>query len=273
MKYTRLMTLLLFLLIILSLSFPAAAQSTESDNKAVAVDNMIASGGETSFRILIKNDDTQLHKYTLSYGVLPKEFQADFSLNGKVIGQLEVKTGESTVATLNVKASELASAGTTVIGIEAGRDDGRKYFLTVSVTVNHDYSLMITNRMKGLNVISGQDLSFDVSVLNNGSKKLDNIMLSLDLPYKWIQQGTNPERLSLKPGENGLYKVKISVPLSQVSGNNKMKVSAVSGDTTSSKVEIPVTVQNNPSYLIWIIGIIAVAGLGTLLYFRKHGRR
>lgn len=168
---------------------------------------------------------------------------------------------------------EQAPEGTTVINVETKRDDGQTGTLPVSVTVNRAYSLLITSRVTGLSVITGQDLSFEVSVMNNGSKSMEGTKLSLDLPYKWILQGTNPEKLSLKPGESGLYKVKVSIPPSQASGNSKIKAYADSANAASPKVEIPVSVQNNPSFLFWIIGIVAVAGIGTLLYFRKHGRR
>ena len=212
-------------------------------------------------------------KDALTYGMLPKGLQADFTLDGKIINEVEVKAQDSVIAVLKVNVPARASAGTTVIDAQAKRDDGQIYELPVSVTVNNDYSLLITNRIDGLSVITGQDLSFDVSVLNNGSKNLDNVKLSLDLPYKWILQNTNPEKLSLKPGEDGLFKVKISIPPSQVSGNYKIKAAAISDSTTSPKIEIPVSVQNNPNYLFWVIGFIAAAGFGTLLYFRKHGRR
>lgn len=256
-----------------ALTLPASAQSAGNGSKTAAVDNMVSSNGEAFFRLYIKNDDSRNHKYELIYGLIPKGLQADFILDGKIINEVDVKAQDSIIVGLKVKIPSQATAGTTVIDAQAKRDDGQINELPVSVTVNNDYSMAITNRIDGLSVITGQDLSLDVSVLNNGGKNLDNIKLSLDLPYKWILQDTNPGKLSLKPGENGLYKVKISIPPSQVSGNCKIKATAVSDSITSQKVEIPVTVQNNPNYLFWVIGVIAAAGLGTLLYFRKHGRR
>lgn len=256
-----------------ALPLSISAQSVNNGSKTAAVDVMASSAGEASYRLFIKNDDSRQHKYALTYGVLPNGLQADFTLDGKIINELEVKAQDSVIAGLKVKMPANVSAGTTVINAEAKRDDGQIYELPVSVTVNNDYSLLITNRITGMRVITGQDLSFDVSVLNNGSKNLDNIKLSFDLPYKWMLQSSNPEKLSLKPGENGLYKVKIFISPSQASGNNTIKASAVSDNITSPKIEIPVTVQNNPNYLFWVTGVILAAGLGTLLYFRKHGRR
>lgn len=262
MKRFRMMVLMLFVFgLISALPLSASAQSVSNDSKALTVDAMVSSNGEASFRLFIKNDDSRQHKYALTYWLLPKGLQADFALDGKIINEVEVKAQDSVIVDLKVKMPARASAGTTVIGVEAKRDDGQVYALPVSVTVNRDYSLLITNRINGLSVITGQDLSLDVSVLNNGSKNLDNIKLSLDLPYKWILQGTNPDKLSLKPGENGLYRVKVSISPSQVSGNNTIKAFAVSDTIASPKVEIPVSVQNNPNYLFWVIGVIVAAAL------------
>lgn len=274
MQHFRKMAFMFVILGLLSaLPISVSAQPAGNGGKTAGVDTMAASNGEAAFRLFIKNDDSQPHKYALTYGILPNGLQADFILDSKIINEVEVKAQDSVIAVLRVKMPVRASAGTTVINVNIKRDDGQVYDLPVSVTVNNDYSLLITNRIDGLSVITGQDLNFDVSILNNGSKNLNNIKLSFDLPYKWMLQGSNPEELSLKPGENGLYKVKISIPPSQVSGNNTIKASAVSNNITSPKIEIPVTVQNNPNYLFWAIGVIAAAGAGTLLYFRKHGRR
>lgn len=69
-----------------------------------------------------------------------------------------------------------------------------------------------------------------------------------------------------------LIYLSVSIPPSQASGNSKIKAYADSANAVSPKVEIPVSVQNNPSFLFWIIGIVVVAGIGTLLYFSKYVR-
>lgn len=272
MKHLKRVVLLFIILALLSaMAVSVSAQSVSSSE--LTANTMVSSTNEAFFKLLIKNDDSKPHSYVLSYGPVPDGLQAYFALDGKIATKIEVKAQESAIVSFMVKMPDKTPAGTTAIDTQAIRDDGQVFMLPVSVTVNHDYSLIITNRLNGLSAITGQDLSFDVSVINNGRKNLDNIKLSVDLPYKWMLQGTNPEKLSLKPGESGTYKVKVSIPPSQVSGNNTLKVSAASDSTASPKVDIPVAVQNNPNYLFWVIGILVLAGAGTLLYFRKHGRR
>ena len=272
MKHLKRVTLLFIVLALLSsLPIPISARSTDSG--AFTVNVMASVANEALFRLLIKNDDSGTHKYLLQCGVVPGVQQAYFTLDGKIATQVEVNAHDSIEVIFTVKMSDNSPAGTTAIDTQATRDDGQVFVLSVSVTVSHDYSLAITNRLDSLSAIIGQELSFDISVSNNGNKKLDNIKLSFDLPYKWVLQGINPKKLSLKPGETGTYKVRVSIPPSQASGNSTIKVSAVSDNTVSPKVEIPVSIHNNPNYLFWVIGIIMLTGAGTLLYFRKHGRR
>lgn len=272
MKCLKKVTLLFILLAVLSsLSISVSAQPV--DSRAFTINAMASATNEASFRLLIRNDDSSPHKYLLKYGLVTGVQQAYFTLDGKTVTQVEVNAKDSVEVIFSVKMPDNSPAGTTIIDTQAARDDGQVLTLSVSVTVNHDYSLAITNRLDNLSVITGQELSFDISVSNNGNKSLDNIKLSFDLPYKWVLQGTNPEKLSLKPGEIGTCKVRVSISPSQVSGNSTIKVSAVSDNVASPKVEIPVSVHNNPNYLFWVIGIIVLVGAATLFYFRKHGRR
>lgn len=164
-------------------------------------------------------------------------------------------------------------AGTEIIKVNVKRDDGQAEILPLSVTTSSDYSLRITNHIKGLNVINGQNTNFDIEVKNTGSKILNNVNLKIEVPYKWILQSVNPQKLQLKPGEGGLFKVQISIPASEMAGNKFIKLSSISGNITSPLTEIGITVQNNPSYLYFILGLILLIGIGTLLYFRKNGRR
>jgi uncharacterized membrane protein len=261
-----------FLPVLLS-SVSVSASAQPAGTSAFTVNAVASATDEASFRLLITNDDSGPHKYLLKYGPVPAVQQAHFTLDGKIVTQVDINAGDGAEMMFAVKLSDGSPAGTTAIEVQAARDDGQVFILPVSVTVNQDYSLVITSRLDNLSAITGQELSFDISVSNNGNKNLDNIKLSLELPYKWMLQDANPGKLALKPGESGTCKVRVSIPPSQVSGNNIIKVFAVSDNTASPKVEIPVSVHSDPSSLFWVTGIIALAGAGTLLYFRRHGRR
>lgn len=248
-----------------------AAPSLES-SQMVAVDSL-ESKGVSSYRISVQNTDINSHKYALSYEILPSDFKAEFLHENKVTKEIEVKAKETTVILFEVDVPMSVKAGTKMIKVNVKRDDGYTEAIPLSVTINSDYSLGIINQVKGLNVINGQSTSFDIEVKNTGSKILNNISLKLELPYKWILQGVNPEKLQLRPGESGLFKVRISIPTSENSGNKSIKLYSISDSISSSKTEIVITVQNNPNYFYFIVGFIIIVAIATLLYFRKNGRR
>lgn len=240
--------------------------------QTVAVDSLV-SKGISSYRISVKNTDIKSHKYSLSYGTLPSKFKAEFLLEGKVTKQIEVKAKDTVVVLLQVDVPMNVKAGTEIIKVNVKRDDGQNDMLPLSVTINNDYSLVITNQVKGLNVINGKSTSLDIEVKNTGSKILNNVSLKLELPYKWIDQSGNPVKLQLRPGESGLFKVQILIPTSENAGNKSIKLYSFSDSIKSPQTEIIITVQNNPNYFYFIVGFIIIAGIGTLLYFRKNGRR
>lgn len=259
----------LCLIIILAVCFSSAIFASPSDN-SLAVDSLISSD-TASYRIMIKNDDIVSHKYILPSKKLSEEFKATFFLNNKVINEVAINAGDTVIT--NLQASSVKkTTGTKVLNVEVKRDDGKIYTLPLSITANSEYSLTITNQINGLNVINGQNLDFDIAVSNTGSKDINNVGLKFELPYKWLQS-INPEKASLKSGEQALFKVKVAVPPTQTSGNNKIKIMAVSDNTSSRENEISVTVQNNPRFIYWAIGLIIIIGLSTLAYFKKHGRR
>jgi len=249
-----------------------SASTLVKAGQTVAVDSLV-SKGISSYRISVKNTDINSHKYSLSYGTLPSNFKAEFLLEGKVAKQIEVKAKDTVVVLLQVDVPRNVKAGTEIIKVNVKRDDGQNDMLPLSVTMNNDYSLVLTNQVKGLNVINGKSTSFDIEVKNTGSKLLSNVSLKLELPYKWILQSLNPEKVDLKPGESGLFKVQISIPTSETAGNKSIKLASISGSISSPQSEIVITVQNNPNYFYFVVGFIIIIGIVTLLFFRKNGRR
>lgn len=239
------------------------------------IDIMASRGADVSTRVLIKNDDVKVHNYTPNLNAISKEFKGRFTLNNKIIDKFILKSGESEVINLKIKVPKTAKAGSNNFKVEIKRDDGKITALPLSITINNEFSLSITNSVSGLSVINGQNLTFDVTVLNTGSKKLDNIGLKFNMPAKWIMQSITPKNLVLKPDEKGVFKVQIMVPSTQVTGNFKLDLvaSVATNKIISTNDTIPVIVQSNPNFIYWIIGLIIISCIGTVIYFRMQGRR
>lgn len=273
MKQTKAITMLILVSAIILLTLLSPFASLAQAEQSISADTLVLAGGEASFRMLVKNDDNKPHKFLLSCINLQNDFSPIFLQDNKAVASIEIKAMVSSIILLKISIPQSAKAGSDAFAVIIKRDDGKTYTLPLSYTVNRDYSLEITNRIDGLNVINGQSLSFDVAVSNTGSRQLDNVGLKLDLPYKWLVQSITPEKAALKANENRVFKVRISVPSSQVSGNSNVKASAIAGEVSSPQVSIPVTVQSNPVMIYWAVGLLIIVSTATILFFRKHGRR
>lgn len=273
MKRTKTITMLLLISAIVILTFLSPFGSLAQGEQNISADALVLAGGEATFRILVKNDDNKPHKFLLSCANLQNDFSPIFLQDNKAATSIEIKAMDSSIIILKISIPQSTKAGSGSFAVVIKRDDGKSSTLPLSYTVNREYSLEITNRIDGLNVINGQSLSFDVAVSNTGSRQMDNVGLKLDLPYKWLVLSITPEKTTLKVNENRVFKVRISIPSSQVSGNSNVKASAIAGEVSSPQVSIPVTVQSNPVMIYWVVGLLIIVSTATILFFRKHGRR
>lgn len=251
----------------------ASAQTVSAQDIPVVITQNISAGGETQFGLLFKNNTAASHQYQLSTEALPADCQALFILEGQSVNQLKIQPGQCRALQLKIKASQSAAAGTKYFNVLLKRDDGRVFLQPLALTVNKDYALSITSRQQGLTALSGQSVQFPVSVANTGAKALQQIQLKFDLPHKWVVQQVSPKTLALNPGGEDSFQVQLLVPSSQAAGNEKVQVTAVAKQADSTPATVPVQVQKNPSYLLWAILGVLLAGLATAYYFRKHGRR
>jgi uncharacterized membrane protein len=234
---------------------------------------MVQAAGETSFHLLIRNEDTQLHNYKLAYDLMPQGMQGKFVQQPKDAAKVAIEPLTSLLVEARISVPESTTAGNHQIIVKVDRDDGQVSFTPLSLTINRDYALSISNEIQNLSGINGQNLSFQIAVANTGKLPLNQVGIKLDLPYKWMVQRVSPEKMNLKPGENGLFNIQLAIPASQAAGNFQLKATAVTGNISSPVKVIPVTIQSNHNYLFWVIALLVLAAISTLLYFRKHGRR
>ena len=244
-----------------------------SSGTELSANYLTVPGGENMARIMVENNDSKPHHYNLLATGLSEGFKANFTLQGKEIEGLDLKASERRIVELHLNTPLKAAQDHGLITIKSSRDDGLETLMPVSLTVNHDFSLEITNEIKKLETMNGKSLNFDVAVTNTGNKELKDLGLKIDLPYKWTLDKLTPEKLSLKPGESGAFKLTISIPPSEGSGNNTLKIKSFNGVATSQEISIPVTVTATAGYAWWAIGLVLVVGIVTFIYFRKNVRR
>ena len=73
MKKAGILFALLLVLGITVIGIPVrSAQASTNTDQTVSVNQMVQAAGETSFRLLIRNEDNQLHNYKLAYDLMPQ---------------------------------------------------------------------------------------------------------------------------------------------------------------------------------------------------------
>lgn len=251
----------------------ASAQKIKAANPPLVSAVSKPAGSEIQYQLLLQNTDTISHRYQLTTSLLPTNYRAAFLLDKQAISQLDISPSGSQTLQLDIQLPQMVSAGINLFKVVLNRDDGQTFTLPLACTINKDYALSITSHPQDLTVLSGQSARFDITVANTGNNLLEQIQLQFELPHKWLIKQVIPQKLALKPGEEGSFQVHLVLPNSQAAGNEKIKIIANADHARSAQAEVPIQVQKNPSYLIGAGSLVLLAGLGTIYYFRKNGRR
>ena len=251
----------------------AKVMAADSGTPAASANYLIIPGEQSNHRIFIENTDSTAHRYTLAVQNLPEGFSSVFMLDGKPADTVDISSAGKLVVEFRMDTPSSPSNDDFSVLIQLVRDDGQQYELPLSFTVNHDYQMEISNQVDKLQTISGKTITLTVSAKNTGNKDLQDLTLQVDAPYKWVVTGISPEKVNLAPGESGIYTVQVLVPSSQSAGSSNILVTAQNKDAVSQQITIPVTVTSDLNFVWIVLGLVVVAGVGTLFYFRRKGRR
>ena len=265
------LTLLILLPFLMGAALPVMA--LEPGATLLMPDLSVVPGGEAGSRVTVENTDGKAHVWQISITGLSDGYQASCLLEGKAVEKIEEKATEKKV--LEIRLSSPANASTTdgAFRLSLLREDGQETIMPLSFSMDRTYSLETVPSANRIEVMNGKGVGFDVSVVNTGSKDLTKVGLQVELPYKWVLEKITPVETTLKSGESGLFHVRLSVPVTQASGNFTLKVIGTSNEVTGSVTAIPVQVAASAGYAIWILGMLLLVAVLTFLFFRKHGRR
>jgi len=251
----------------------AKVMAADPVTPAASANYLITPGEPSTHRILLENIDSKAHRYTLAAQNVPVGFSSVFMLDGKITDSVDISSANKLVVEFRLDTPSSPSNDDFTVRIQLIREDGQQYELPLSFTVNHDYSVEISSQIDNLQSLSGKTMTLNVSIVNTGNKDLKDLTLQVDAPYKWIVTGISPEKTSLAPGENGIYTINVLVPSSQSAGSSNILVTAENKDVISRQITIPVTVTSDLNFVWIILGLVIAAGVGTLFYFRRKGRR
>lgn len=269
-KITLLVSILAMMLLASSISAVSAAEA--SGMEFLAGYNL--SPGESNvISLYMRNDDVVPHRYTFATGDSANSYELYLSTDGAAVKNMTVPAGTSGRVDLNITLSGNASVDEDRLSVKAVRDDGKENVMYLSVIINKDYGLSLKSMLDKSEVLSGNAAEITFSVTNNGAKDLNNLKINPELPYKWFASQGADSAMNLKAGETGTFTMKVEVPSSQVAGNFTAKFTALSDETSSTQISVPVTVKTNSHIGYWVIGILILIAGFTLVQFKRHGRR
>lgn len=260
--------------IILLLLFVSVNPVLAADANAELTSSCTVSMGESrAVSFAIKNPDQLEHRYTLSIEGGTNHYDTSFLVATGPITELTLAPGTSGQFDLNLALQETPQINLDTLRIKATDENGQENVTVLSVIINPDYQLVLTGLSDRAEILNGKTGVLNFSVKNNGSKAVSGVRLQAQLPNKWrISQGADTT-INLKPGETGIFKITVEVPSTQVAGNQQLKLSAVSEQTASNTVSLPVTVKTSSTIAWWMIGVFVIVAGITVIQFRKHGRR
>jgi uncharacterized membrane protein len=239
----------------------------------IAMTQMVQAGETAHFTIEVRNQSAADHAYTPALTGLPDTASITFHAGEAILESLTVAAGGSSLVVGRVTPSVSTPVGSYAGEFTLTRDDGETVRLPITLVVEKTFALEIVSRQVNLSTFSGQSFTFDLSATNTGAATVNHVALQVGTPAKWIVQ-TEPSQVdALEPGAEAAFQVEVAVPPSQVAMDQPLTVMVVADEISSPESKVTVRVQKSPSFLLAAGGIIAVAVVGVLAYFRANGRR
>lgn len=221
----------------------------------------------------VRNNDTVEHDFTLTTEGMSNHYELYFATENIPTTTLKIPAGGNVPINLNMTLIGDPMVNNDTILVNALRDDGQKITMKMAVHINKDYQLNVTGLSDKAEVLNGKAAELTFSVKNNGAKEIKAIKLGAELPPKWFISQGGETSIDLKPGEAGTIKITVEVPNSQIAGTSVVKVAAISTETQSNPISIPVTVKTSANIAYWMVGLLLIIAVITVIQFKKHGRR
>ncbi|MGB4438682.1 MAG: NEW3 domain-containing protein [Sedimentibacter sp.] len=273
MKYLNKAILLFSMLIVMLVSSVSIVSATEVNSTEFLSGCKLSPGEIKTVTFFINNNDTVEHRYKLATDGFTNGYEIYFSSDGNSVENATVPAGSNSQIDLNINLKGSALVNNDKLTVKAVREDGKENIIGISIQINKDYVLSVSSMLNKVEVLNGKTTEFNFSVTNNGSKDLKSVRIEPELPYKWIVSQSSDTLTDLKSGETETFKMTVDIPSSQAAGNFMSKFTAISDETKSELLSIPVTVKTSSNIAYWMIGtVVLIAGV-TLIQFKRHGRR
>ena len=268
----RILTVLI-IWIVLAAGFSSGAAAQTFATSPIYLSKEAAGGQQVDYTFLIKNNDQREHNYSFQILNLQKEYISSLDYKSFSETNFSLTAGNSKKIDLKLKIPENSKADHLSFRAVLKKEGNITKSLPLNIKINKDYQLTIADYPRDLNLISGENKSFSVTVGNIGTETLKNIKLKFELPKKWLIENIKPKQMDLKAGEKGSFNVDIFVPSSQAAANKEISVIAYNQHSQTKILIGSITVKKNPNYFLVILILLIIMIMGTIYYFRRFGRR
>jgi uncharacterized membrane protein len=184
-----------------------------------------------------------------------------------------VAAGSQTNIKVTADPPRFVPAGRYLIGVTADSDGQvAEAQLGVEITGSHALTLDTPDGRLNDTISAGDSDQLALLVTNTGTAPLSGIELSAKTPKGW-QVSFDPASIaSLDPSAVAQVQADIAPAGNSVAGDYVLTMTARSADATSD-MALRTTVETSAVWGVAAIAVIALAGAGLFLVFRRYGRR
>lgn len=184
-----------------------------------------------------------------------------------------VAAGGSERITVDVDPPDFTAAGVYPVAVRAaGGGNTVDAQLAVEITGNFDMALATADQRLNVAVEAGHSSDLDVTVFNQGTAPLTDIMLSATPPSGWDVTFT-PEVIGpIEAGGAATATATVTPSGDAITGDYRITVRARAPET-SDEIEVRATVKTSSVWGFVGIGVIVAALAALAIVFRRFGRR
>ena len=239
---------------------------TDFPGKTVKVNSSV------SYDVTIKNNGIVDKTYSLAVTDAPANWNVEFLSGSDQIDKVFVPSKGS--QTFQVTTTPLTSGSNSVTIFAASGADNCSLQLFVDTTNEKGYDLEVICP-DNITLNTGASTNVDVTVKNNGSVELTNVMLDLssNIPSSLTASVTTQELNELAPGESRDFTVSVGANADAGQESDKLYMSATSTETKTGQQYIEVNIVKSGTWVgVGIaIALIAILAFGFIVW--KYGRR
>ena len=233
------------------------------------------SGTKFKYTTTLTNNSGENQTYSLSASGAPEGWSVSFTPSdaGSATSSVPIDAGTSSTITVDITPSQNVAAGEYPVTLTAQSAE-EKLELPVTIKVTGSYGLTATTPTGNLSVktFAGETKDVTIALQNTGNIDLTAVALKAQASTDWEVTFDQDTVDSIPAGQSVEVTAHITPAKDAILGDYVTAVTA-SNDAVSSECDLRVSVQNNTSWGIVAVAIIAALVAGLALIIRRFGRR